>query len=215
MKEKLIREKISEILESERKSHKFNSNLQREHSLSLSYPEGKTAYFKQRIFELKKQIADETMIGRAWCENWYNYDAIDINWMQKLTAIILDHSDETIVWKQLQRFFKQFLQLLDYEFIIKENESQKLDNSSKREYMSLTRSRAFCIIEILKHPEHNETKFSKKKIIELVKKTFPDQSGKTVYDERGIITNNIEEARNRYKLDYEYGLKLYKEKHPD
>jgi len=84
-----------------------------------------------------------------------------------------------------------------------------------KEYISRTRARAFCIIEILKQPEHTETKFSKKGIIELVKKEFPEQSGKTVYEERGKITDDIEKAKNKHKLDYEYGLKLYKEKYPD
>ena len=96
-----------------------------------------------------------------------------------------------------------------------ENMPKRLTDVPIKKYNSLTRARAFCIIEILKRPEHNETKFSKKEIIELVKDKFPDQSGRTVYEERRMLTNNQEKARDRHKLDYEYGLKLYKEKYPD
>lgn len=211
-----INDKIADFIKAAEKRNWVNYELQGEKSLSLAYPGGEIAYFKQKIFDLKQQISDSSMIGNTWVINGCSYDIIEAGWIQKFIPIAINHMEETAVWNQLQIFLRQYFQLSNYENIVRENESIVLMKSLEpKEYGSLTRARAFCIIEILKRPEHNETKFSKKRIIELVKKEFPAQSGKTVYDERGIITNNIEEARNRHKLDYEYGLKLYKEKYPD
>lgn len=223
MKDKLIKEKISEILESERKSHKFNSNLQREHSLSLSYPEGKIAYFKQRIFELKQQIADETMIGRAWCENWYNYDAIDINWMQKLTVILLKPKykmNENEVWEQLQRFFKQFLQLLDYEFIIKEYESER---KNEKPYKCLRRVYSFILAEAY-HKGHLKIKnMPKTAFKDYVTGLFKNpkvatevyQTVRSSYKLESNFLNFYSEMQKKHSKDYDYAMKNYKNYFPD
>ena len=125
-----IEKKVEDIIESLIKSYRsnFNLELQREHSISLSYPGGKIAYFKKRKFELLEQITEESMIGNAWVTNGCNYNNIDTIWIQKHTAILIDYMDEITALDQLQIFFKQFLKLLDYENIIKEIELKPINN---------------------------------------------------------------------------------------
>jgi hypothetical protein len=102
------------------------------------------------------------------------------------------------------------------------------EKSDSKEYESRTRARAFCIMEMYKNGKIAPGAIgSKKKIFEIVEAMFPGQSGKTVYKalklktetEPGVYNNGIyhdhEALKNKYRMDYEYGLKLYKEKYPD
>jgi len=216
-----INQKIAEIIEAAEKRKWVYSELQGERSLSMSYPEGETAYFKKKIFELKQQIRDQSLIGKYWIENLCKPDVFESDWMQKYTEILLNPKlkwDENEAFRQLEIFIKQSIQLRNYENIIRENESQKLNNSSKKEYVSLTRSRAFCIMIMYQNGKiPDDIIESKEQLINLSRKEFPKQSGKTVYEALKLngIYHNFEDQKIKYILDYEYGLKLYKEIFPD
>lgn len=112
------------------------------------------------------------------------------------------------------------------------NEQQKVDQDLlkdfkdiKKEYKSLTRARAFCIMEMyLNKKIAGDVMESKNKIIELAEKIFPKKSGDTVYSGKTIyltlkteecLYSDIENQKTKYPSDYKYGLKLYKEKFPD
>jgi predicted Ser/Thr protein kinase len=77
------------------------------------------------------------------------------------------------------------------------------------------RARAFCIDEILKRPEHikQNTRASKNEIFKLVKREFPDQSAKTVYE--ALINSAKELNKEFFQDDYKYGIQLFKTKYPD
>lgn len=95
----------------------------------------------------------------------------------------------------------------------------------KKEYKSLTRARAFCIMEMSKNGKvSKDVMESKNKIIEFAENMFPKKSGDTVHSGLTIyqalkseecLYLNIEKLKIKYPLDYNYGLKLYKEKYPD
>jgi len=94
-------------------------------------------------------------------------------------------------------------------------------NIKEREYKSITRARAFYIYEMyLRGKISKEAIASKKRIIELVETVFPGQSGKTVYEalktKPKVNLFCFQKSQIiKYSLDYEYGLKLYKEKFSD
>ena len=120
---KEISEKIAEIIEAANKRKWVNYELQLDHSLSQDYPEGESAYFKRKIFELKKDIADQTMIGLHWIENYCKPDIFNSDWMQTHTEIFLKHADKKEeVWNQLKIFIDQRIQLGNYEAFVKESE---------------------------------------------------------------------------------------------
>ena len=116
---KEITDKITGIIKDAEKQSWVNYDLQKDHSLSQAYPEGEQAYFKQRIFELKKQIAESTMIGQHWIENYCSNDILISDWINKHTQIALKYMNETEVLKQLKTFMYQYFQLLSYEDFIK------------------------------------------------------------------------------------------------
>lgn len=116
---KEITDKITGIIKDAEKQSWVNYDLQKDHSLSQAYPEGEQAYFKQRIFELKKQIAESTMIGQHWIENYCSNYILISDWINKHTQIALKYMNETEVWKQLKTFMYQYFQLLSYEDFIK------------------------------------------------------------------------------------------------
>lgn len=112
--------RITDIIKSAEKNSLVNYDLQRDHSLSQSYPEGETAYFKKRIFELKQQIAKDTLIGQNWTEGYCSKDILTNDWIEKHTQIALKYMNETEVFKQLETFMYQYFQLLSYEKLLKD-----------------------------------------------------------------------------------------------
>ena len=129
-----ISKKISEIIEIAQKNPEIDFDLMREQSLSLSFPAGKSAYFKQKIYELKQKISNKSMIGRDWVANGCSYNLLDTDWMQRHTAIALKYMVETEVWNQIQLFVNQYLKLLKYKDIIT-NESEHEITKSFPEYL--------------------------------------------------------------------------------
>lgn len=92
---------------------------------------------------------------------------------------------------------------------------------AEKEYKSLNRAFAFCLMKM-----HQEGKISydimssKTKITRLFDKEFPEHAKNTsriVYEELKCrdIYHNLKEQIIEHKSDYEYGIKLYKEKYPD
>jgi hypothetical protein len=121
------KERILEIIESERGIRRadLNIDLQHEQSKSGLDPKGKTEHFKQLRYDLIKQIDESSIIGRTWITNGCDYNNIDLDWIQKCVEIQLDYMNETEVFKQLRIFFKQFLTILEYESILKKLPSSK------------------------------------------------------------------------------------------
>lgn len=117
--------RITDIIKSAEKNSLVNYDLQRDHSLSQSYPEGETAYFKRRIFELKQQIAEGTLIGRNWTEGYCSKDILTNDWIEKHTQIALKYMNETEVFKQLETFMYQYFNLLSYENLLQEEDKIK------------------------------------------------------------------------------------------
>jgi hypothetical protein len=109
----------------------------------------------------------------------------------------------------------------EYNHLIRVKQFIKPDTIIKKQtedYKSLTRARAFCIMEMLNNKKIEKVMFeSKKEIVKTVENEFPGQSGRTVYESlrtEGIYFD-FETQKGKHKLDYEYGIKLYKLKYPD
>lgn len=119
-----IKKKIAGLIESARSNMMADYDLIKNHSLSLAYPEGETAYFKQKIFELKQEISEKTVIGRDWTINGCDYDILKTDWIQRHTSIMLEFStkygSEDVIWEQLRLFLRQFFQLMKHEEILGE-----------------------------------------------------------------------------------------------
>jgi len=108
--------------------------------------------------------------------------------------------------------------------IIETQESESVINSQpepEKEYDSIARARAFYIMKMFQNDRFSQDVIeSKKRIIETVDREFPGQAknaSRIVYEElrcKGIY-HNLEKQIVDHKLDYEYGIKLYKEKYPD
>lgn len=118
--------KIAGLIESAKSNMITDYDLMKNHSLSLAYPEGKTAYFKQKIFELKQEISKRSVIGGDWAINGCDHDILKTDWIQKHTSIMLEsltkYGSEDLIWEQLRLFLKQFFQLMKYEDILRELE---------------------------------------------------------------------------------------------
>ena len=88
-----------------------------------------------------------------------------------------------------------------------------------KEYDSIVRATAFCIMLMLKAGKvDNDTLQSRKKIVSMVKDQFPERSGATVYAAlrtEDMIYSQFETKCVEFAPDYEYGKKLYNEKYPD
>lgn len=118
MKDTFSREKISAIIDHIKK----NPFLNLDQSLSLSYPEVKSAYLKKKIFELKQQISVETYLGRDWVQNG-SVNVVDSDWLQRCMVNLYKKETEIVAWEGLELFLRKYFQLIVYEMIVKENES--------------------------------------------------------------------------------------------
>ena len=221
MNDNSINQKIAGLIESAKKNYLVNYDFTKDYSFSQQCPEGPKAYFIKKRIELANQIEHESMFGHAWARFLCNSDILNSDWIYKCTKLCLDHFDKNVVWNKLERFLDQFVLWLRYTDFIENCEQNPDDREPiiKREYVSLTRSRAFCIMIMFQNDKITlDIIASKKKLIERTEKEFPEQSGKTVYEalKTGeMIYYNFEDQKIKYILDYDYGLKLYKEKYPD
>jgi hypothetical protein len=115
--------KIAGIMEEVKKNLIIDSTLMREQTLSLKYPEGRTAYFKKKIFELQEQISKESFIGYAWVSLGSVY-AVDADWLQRSMVHFYNKETGKIAWEALELFLRKYFQLLEYEEICKESETK-------------------------------------------------------------------------------------------
>jgi hypothetical protein len=75
----------------------------------------------------------------------------------------------------------------------------------------MTRARAFCIL-LLQDAGREAKHIEKKELMLIVKKYFPEQSGKTIYDLIKINGFDLTAKTNpKFKLDFEHGSKLFNE----
>jgi hypothetical protein len=86
----------------------------------------------------------------------------------------------------------------------------KRELKPKKEYKSIIRARAFCILLLMdagienKHPAKTELK-------QIVSHYFPDQTGQSEY--KMICIDGLKLTdKDKYPKDYEYGLRLFNEK---
>jgi len=153
--------------------------------------------------EIQKQIDDYTERLKDYVLQW-TIDKYDNDF--DLSKEIIDMNFlKARAWPNYLGYLKEQLN----EFEARRGRAIK----KYKEYKSLTRARAFCINKILELPQYRE--YTKKDIIKFVKELWPEQSGQTVYEERNDIFNNFEGAKKKYKLDYEYGMKLFKQIYPE
>jgi len=99
-----------------------------------------------------------------------------------------------------------------------EPDIKKYSEPTKHEFASIVRVRAFFIMLMYESGQvTKEVMESKKQIFELTKKLFPEASEKTVYSALKVdgIFLNFDNLIVKYKSDFDYSLKLYKEKFPD
>ncbi|HQH23582.1 MAG TPA: hypothetical protein PLM01_01215 [Bacteroidales bacterium] len=109
-----MKDKITAIIRNAEKNSLVNHKLQLDHSLSQSYPEGIQAYFKNRIHELKHEIAHDTMIGHVWAQNYFN--TLTTDWINKYIQIELESNlPEPVVFEQFEKFMRQYFNLKSYE----------------------------------------------------------------------------------------------------
>jgi hypothetical protein len=120
-----LHEIIIELIEAAKKSSKNNSEIWADYSLAESYPEGEEAYFKKRAYEIRKNIYDETFIGRKWVEDKCRLDILETDWMGRaMTVFVSNDIMKYYAWKDLRIFIERILQLLVYEDMIKKRESE-------------------------------------------------------------------------------------------
>jgi len=121
-----------------------------------------------------------------------------------------------------ERLYKKYNEVLHAVECIKSDENTK--KQEPKEYKSIVRARAFYLMLLKENGIiGNDILESKKKIEERIKDDFkeevPKVSGKTVYErlktKKDNIYFNYEDMILKYPEDYEYGLKLYKQKYPD
>jgi hypothetical protein len=96
--------------------------------------------------------------------------------------------------------------ILQYENKIRVPDS--IQKAFQKEYKSLMRARAFCILILIEKKKLDKQILGKTALIGEVKRLFPSQSGKTVYDEIQRHGLNIKDGSIKYPEDYNYGLKL-------
>jgi len=229
MKEELLKEKISEMIRIAKGSqfvNYCNSDIPAERSLALDSPEGETAYFKKKIFDLKVQINEQSLIGKNWISGYCQPDVFNSNWIQLNMEVLLNPEyklNENEVFRQLKLFFDQYVLLSNYEKIIKEIEYKKKAKSQNRKkgQPSMVRARAFCIALIQESGKKNFLKgnlLRMNEIMDFVKEKWGGR-GRTVYNECLNIISENNPINKWYKEEnpeeYNIGFKLFKEMYPD
>lgn len=170
--------KIAGIIEEIKMNPIIDSYLVLELSLSLSYPEGKTAYFKKKIFELQEQISKESYIGYSWVSLGCVY-AVDPVWLQKCMTHFYKKETEKTAWEALELFLRKYFQLLDYEKICKEVHPVDYipENGSEKKYPDKYYAWYHGISIALRIEKPFPNNFEKKEIVEFGNKTYGTGEG--------------------------------------
>ncbi|MEI6050060.1 MAG: hypothetical protein WCS03_14250 [Bacteroidota bacterium] len=158
----------------------------REHELSKTFPEGRSAYFKKRIFEIKMEMTKYQI-----SDNWISNGCIDIMhkdgfWIEEVIKVNLKDKPEGEVWQEVQLFLKQYFLLIEYEKIVKESESEKktetkkVDRLPKNENINLRRPVAFCICLLYKAGKYDISTMTKKRLEKYVGNNFKEVSAQKV-----------------------------------
>ena len=208
-----------------------NQDLRGEDSLSQSYPEGQTAYFKKRRFDLKVKMYEDSMIGKNWIDQhckpviFNPEDGIfNTDWIQGHTETFLNpkyKQNEDEVFRQLEIFINQCVLLEHYDYLICEGEKKTKTKNSKKSEPSMVRAKAFCIALMQQSGKVNFLKgnaLKRNEIMTYAKEKW-GKNGRTIYNECLNIITEKNPINKFYKEDnpkeYEIGLKLYKEMFPD
>ncbi len=148
MEAKLIKEKVAEMINAAKGSqfvNYCNSDIPAELSLAKDNLEGETNYFKKKIFDLKVQINDQSLIGKAWISGYCQPDIFDSGWIQLHTEVLLNPEykfDENEAFRQLKLFLDQYVLLSNYEKIIKNIEYKSVIAAGwKNLYVDLTNTK--------------------------------------------------------------------------
>jgi len=138
---KELTDKIIDLI-TDKHGRSGNSDIYKEHALALSYPSGEIAYFKQRIFDLKKQIAVDSQFGKIWVENYCHYED---TWIQACAEIALKQMNEKEVIQDIQKFVKPYHLLMKLESRILEIES--FENKVVHEELTLQEKALIAVFE--------------------------------------------------------------------
>jgi len=154
---------------------------------------------------IKEYLLEQLNIYQDNIKN-YNLNLIK-KWDLSKQIIDLDYL-RIQAWPEYADFLEGRLNELERKGI----KTQKPDKHCPSEVRAI----AFCIIEMFNIPEYKDMKYCKKCIFDLAEYYFPaPPSAAKIYDAVRLMREWQEELKKKFILDYEHGMKLFRELFPD
>jgi hypothetical protein len=101
-----IKDKIAETLKKCSIVHSWL--LSGEYILAENCPEGAETYYKKRIFEIKKELNNGSVIGRTWVENGCRNDLQHSDWLFTIMEFLVKLGNEKGVFESLELFMNDY-----------------------------------------------------------------------------------------------------------
>lgn len=173
---------------------------------------------KNEIEKCYNQYGYPLPIG-LYLELFYGQTEIEIDKLISKTSakILWEEVEKQNIDKAIEKYEKDYIEPYlrgkEQKFLKGANQRGFEERKKEKPCKSFTRARAFCIL--IMQEKKKLPALSKNELITTVKKYFPEQSGKTVYNCISIEGLSLLSGEGQYKIDYDYGLILYKEMFPD
>jgi hypothetical protein len=156
------------------------------------------------------EFANERVIKRVKTTE-EDFKECRISWLNSELKEIARLIDLPSMTRSDQVELKKYRKYVEFEKLDSDVEAP---GKEKKPCSSVTRARAFCVL-LLQDAGMEPRNVGQNELIKISKKYFPKDSGKTVYDWITLKGLNLANKNvPKFKLDYEFGLKLFNEFKP-